>query len=236
MATGRDIITASLRLIGAIAPGESIEAAEAIDGLASLNRLLDSWSNDSLAAYVSPIEEFNLTPGVGSYTIGVGGAFNTQRPTKYNQATLKITNSGTPVEYMMQQATLEEWASIGQKSLSSNISNTFYVDVGYPLDTLLLWPVPSQASKIVLYTQKLLSTITTLDSPIVFPPGYERALVYNFAMEIAPEYGKAPSELIMNAAIESKAAFKRTNHKTINLRVDEALVPGPIFNIYRGDS
>lgn len=236
MATARDLITASLRLIGAIAPGESISAAEASDGLASLNRLLDSWSNDSLAAYISPIEEFALTPGVSSYTIGSGGAFNTQRPTKYNQATLKISNSGQPVEYPMQQATLTEWSSIKQKTLQSNIPNTFYVDVGYPLDTLLIYPVPSQPSSLVLYTQKLLTTLATLDESVVFPPGYERALVYNFAMEIAPEYGKQPSELILNAAIESKAAFKRNNHRELHLRVDAALTPGPIYNIYTGDS
>jgi len=233
--TGRDLIAASLRLIGAIAPGETMTAAEASEGLASLNRLIASWSNDSLAAYVLPIEEFALTPGVASYTIGIGGAFNTTRPTKYNQATLKISNSGQAIEYALQKATLSEWAALRQKTIESDIPNTFYIDAGYPLDKILLYPVPAQPSSIVLYTQKILTEIATLDANIVFPPGYERALVYNFAIDISPEYGKSPSEIIVAVAIESKAAFKRTNHKELHLRVDAALVSGPVFNIYTGD-
>ena len=43
MATARDLVTAALRLIGALASGEEPEAAEARDGLAALNRMLHGW-------------------------------------------------------------------------------------------------------------------------------------------------------------------------------------------------
>jgi hypothetical protein len=49
--TGRDLISASLRLIGAIAPGESPEASEASDALGTVNRMLDSWANEPLMLY-----------------------------------------------------------------------------------------------------------------------------------------------------------------------------------------
>ena len=234
--TGRDLVTASLRLIGAIAPGESITGAEASDGLASLNRLIDSWSNESLILYADTIEDFNLVAGTDSYTIGPSGDFNTVRPLAYNFAKLKMTNTTPNTEYPLRIATLEEWTLIRQKGLSSNIPNTVFFDVSYPLDTIRLYPVPSTVNKITLYTSKQLSSISSLDASISLPPGFERALVFNFALEIAPEYGKQPSELILKSATESKASIKRTNHKELHLRVDDALLGGGYYNIYIGDT
>lgn len=233
--TGRDLITASMRLIGAVASGETIAASEASDGLSSLNRLIDSWANESLVIYNDVTEEFNLTPSQQSYTIGSGGNFNTVRPMKYLDAKFKVTSTTPNAEYPLNELTLSEWASVRQKTLSTNISTDIYFDVNYPLDTIYLYPVPSAAAKLVLYTRKQLSNISTLDTNISLPPGYERALVYNFAVEISPEYGKPPSELVMMIANESKAALKRNNHKEMHLRVDEALVEPQRFNIYTGD-
>lgn len=43
MATARDVVTAALRLIGALAAGETADAPEAADGLAALNRMMHGW-------------------------------------------------------------------------------------------------------------------------------------------------------------------------------------------------
>ena len=60
MSTGRDIVTASLKKIGAIAPGDSISASEADDGIAELNRMLSSWSTEELMNLEAFIETLAL--------------------------------------------------------------------------------------------------------------------------------------------------------------------------------
>jgi hypothetical protein len=234
--TGRDLISASLRLIGAIAPGESIAANEATDGLASINRMLDSWSNESLLIYSRVREEFVLTPNTQSYTIGATGVFVTTRPMRIDQALIRVETSSPAIEYKLNILSLSEWASINQKASSSTIPTDIYIEGTYPNETVNLYPMPSAAYKVVLFSWKPLSTILTLDTAIAFPPGYERALVYNGAIELAPEYGKSVSPEVAKTAEESKSSIKRMNTKPSYLTVDRALISKGGFNIITGGS
>jgi len=60
-----------------------------------------------------------------------------------------------------------------------------------------------------------------INTNVDFPPGYIRALKYNLAVEIAPEYGKAISPLIREQAKTSKEGIKDTNNKNIPVLVSE---------------
>lgn len=73
MTTPLDIITRSLRAIGASAPGEQVPAADANDAFDMLNDLLDTNSNSTMMVpYVTEII-FNIVNNVYQYTIGQGG-------------------------------------------------------------------------------------------------------------------------------------------------------------------
>lgn len=233
--TGRDLVTASLRLIGAVAPGETIATNEAVDGLASVNRMIGSWSNEALMVYSRVNEEFDLVAGTQSYTIGTGGTFSTIRPLEVEQIKLKVGSGSTAIEYPIRILSQAEWASITQKGVSSNIVTDAYLEGTYPLETIHLFPNPSSAYKLIIWSLKQLSEIATLDSDISLPPGYEEALVYNAAIRLASEYGRTPNELVFNIAGDSKAALKRTNHKPAYLRADDALITPARFNIRTGD-
>jgi len=230
--TGRDLVTASLRLIGAIAPGESIEASEATDGLAAFNRMLDSWSLESLVIQKVTEAEIPLSIGVQDYSIGPSGDLIVDRPVKIEYAKLKLSTNTPPTYYPVRILSVSEWASIRQKSLQSTIPDCVFIEGTFPNETLRLFPVPNASSSLVLYYQSPLSSISTLDTQIVLPPGYERALVYNFAIEIASEYGKIPTEIVFKIATDSKASIKRNNHRPSFLRVDDALVSNNRYNIY----
>ncbi len=235
--TGRDLITASLRLIGAIAPGESIPAAEATDGLAALNRMIDSWSNESLLIYAKVREEFTLTASDGIYSMGTGGDFSTTRPVHIEEAAIEIVSASPTYEVpitIIRNAT--EWAAVISKDTTSELPQYLYAEGTYPTDTLNLYPVPTVANKLVLYSQKPLTTITALATSVSMPPGYERALIYNFAVEISPEYNRMVPDVVMQTAIDSKALIKRTNHKPSYLKCDPALLGKSSFNIYSGGS
>jgi hypothetical protein len=232
--TGRDLVTASLRLIGAIAPGESLEASEATDGLASINRMLDSWSNEGLLIYSNAKETFTLTPGTQSYTMGPSGNFNTTRPQKIEQVLLQINTTPVSTEYQCEILSLDEWTRILQKQISTPYPNSVYINYSYPLATLEFYPVPSVAYGLVIYSWKTLSRITGLDTTISLPPGYEEALIYNGSIRLAPEYGKTVSQEVAMVATDSKAAIKRINFEPAYLRCDDGMVKAGRFNILTG--
>lgn len=235
--TGRDLVTASLRLIGAAAPGESVSATEATDGLATLNRMISGFSNEKLMIYAKVREEFTLTANDGIYSMGSSGDFNTSRPQWIESATLEDQSQSPDVEIPIKIIrNASEWAEIISKDATSTYPRYLFNEKTYPTDTINLYPIPTAANKLVLYSVKPLTEISTLDTSVSVPAGYEECLIYNLAMRLAPEYGKQPSELVMMTAIESKASIKRVNHKPSFLKVDNALINSGVFDINTGEN
>src|SRR5574337_1078774 len=109
-----DLIKASIRLIGAYAPGETPPAEDLNDGLSALNIMLDSWFVDRTLVYAVTKENFPLVVGQSSYTIGTGGNFNTTRPFKIEGAYTRDSNSvDYPIEVTDNQ---NRYNLIGQKT------------------------------------------------------------------------------------------------------------------------
>lgn len=234
MATARDLIKNSLRIIGAIATGETPDASEAADGLTALNNLVDSWSNEKLIINQFVREEFTLTPGTQSYTLGATGVFVTSRPIKIESVSIEIQGSD-PYEVPIEIIDLDEWSRISDKALQSSIPTKLYVEGSFPNSTIYLWPVPANANKVVLYSRKPLTSLTSIDNDVLLPPGYLRALTYNLAVEIAPEYGKEPSNTVMMIAREAKENIKRTNIQAYIMDFDDALINRTTFDYETGE-
>jgi hypothetical protein len=68
-----DIISGSLRSIGALESGETPEPASANDALVLLNDMLDSWSNEKLMVFCVQELIHELTANQYIYTVGPGG-------------------------------------------------------------------------------------------------------------------------------------------------------------------
>lgn len=222
--TARDLITKSLKLIGVLSGNEAPSANEASDALSSLNDMLDLWSTQSLLIYAKTQEVFPLVASQQSYTMGPGGNFNTTRPQRIEEASLRINGTTTndlPVEIITQA----QWANITVKSVTSSIPTKLFEQNTYPLDTIYLWPVPSDLSKsLVLWSWKPLTNFATLDTVVNLPPGYNKTLKYNLGVELAPEYGKQVDPVIIAQAVGSKDDIKRMNSKTILLSQDASVV------------
>ena len=80
------LITASFRDIGALKMNEAPQAGEINDAMLDLNMLLDSWSVETLMVLASIMESFTLIPNKVSYQIGIGGDFNTSKPSRIDNA------------------------------------------------------------------------------------------------------------------------------------------------------
>jgi hypothetical protein len=90
MATARTITTGALTLIGVYAQGETPSAADAQDALRRLNLMVSSWRTQFGTVVAVERDVFTLTANQQTYTIGLGGAFNVQRPMTINGAGLLL--------------------------------------------------------------------------------------------------------------------------------------------------
>lgn len=224
MATVRDLINGSMRLIGALASGETASAEEAAEALESLNGMIEGWNLERLMTYAIERIDHTLTAGQQNYTIGVGGDINVPRPLRINEAYIKIPGTGPNLELPVQIVTDEEWAGITLKSTSSSIPWAMLNGNEYPLSVLSLWPVPDTANGLVLYVWSQINGFASINDTIVLPPGYLKALRYNLATELAPEYGAQISPAVAAIANDAKADIKRLNLPTMYMSFDDALL------------
>jgi hypothetical protein len=232
MTTIRQVCERSLRLIEENGAGMSMTAQQGADALEALISMLDSWSIQNNLVFTETRESFTLTANDGEYTIGTGGDFNTSRPVRISSAFVR-TEGGT--DYSLDIIGADEYALIADKD-ATGIPSTMYYDGNYPLGKVLLWPVPSAAYALHLTEEKPLSNFSDLDDVLSMPPGYERGIVYNLAIEIAPEYGKEPKGSVIKIAGESKKAIESANSLNNNetLEIDSGLMTTSSYNVYTG--
>ncbi len=234
MSTVSDLIKGSLRLLGAIAQGETPSSNASADALSALNDMLESWSNDGFLIYHQVIESLTLTASTASYTIGSSGAFNTTRPVRIANALVK--QSGSNDEIPIRIYNEDEWAQISDKTLTSILPHGIYYDPNFALGLIYVWPVPSATASLILYSDKPLSNFSLIADTVSLPPGYKEAMRYNLAVRLAPEYGRPISQDIAMIASESKAAIMRTNNEPVYMQSDVFGLVGDKkqFNIYTG--
>lgn len=227
MTEARGIIKAAMRKAGILTKTQDPSADEAMDGLQALNNMISSWSNDSMVIYSRTLQPFTLTANQRDYTIGTGGDFNTERPIKVIAAYVNVGG----LDYPLVLIDDESYADIVFKNIGS-IPEFLNFTNGYPLATIRLWPFPAADYTLSLLTEKQLTSLASLDTVINLPPGWERALIYNLAIEIASEYGQELPDTVPMIAKESKSEIR---YAIMTARsMDYLPGPGTLGNIYNG--
>lgn len=232
MATAADLVKSSLRLAGIIASGETPSSSEQSDSIDVLNDILEEWSNDGYILYEKTIEEFTFVPSQGLYTIGSGANFNTTRPMQILEALVK--EASDDFETRIRIYNTQEWAEVGLKSTESELPVGVFYNSKFPNGELNFWPVPSVANTLILYSLKPLSSVVAATT-LSYPPGYNKALKYTLATELAPEFGRPSNPKIEDVATKAKAAIQRSNFEPVYLSSDAAkLTNRGRYNILTG--
>jgi hypothetical protein len=91
--TPLDIVSRSLKDIGALEAGETPTADAAQDAFDMLNDLIDQWSNESMLPYYKTEIVFPVTPNVTQYTIGPGGSIGAAFTGSISGTTLTVAAS-----------------------------------------------------------------------------------------------------------------------------------------------
>ncbi len=237
MTTALDIISDSLSEARVYAPGETVGAADSALCLRLLNRMMDSWSNETLACFATLTQSGVLVPGSAAYNVGPGSTFQATRPINIADgqgAAYLQDNLGNnyPVDVVPQDV----WNQIGNRTTTSNIPDTLFYDPQFPVAVLNLFPVPTIAYTLYWVATLQLQEFPNLTTVVSLPAGYEDALVHNLTIRLKPHFkGAQIDPVIIELASQTKAAVKRTNIKAVESSYDGVIVgkASGTYNIYR---
>lgn len=228
--TGNDLIASALRLIGILSSGEVPSPEESNDAFMILNQMLDEWSADRGTIFtVTRQGPYNLTGGQQTYYLGPqGGPFQldpVRTPKIDGIGVIVLTNPIQPLELPMDYLTKDQWAAIPVKNIASALPLKVWDDQGFPFRTLNVYPVPNVQVQMVVYAWVALTQFPDLFTDMVFPPAYLKALRYNLAIDLAPEYGvDNVSQAVVAQAGSSKMKLLEMNLPLLDLRCDPMLV------------
>lgn len=225
------LIEGALKLIGALSAGETLAPEDGNDGLVRLNELIDSWATDRLLVQNIVRAEYALTGSQAAYTIGPGGDFDQVWPEFINDAGMVLEVNGDDHELPLCLLSARDYAAIPNKAQEGPIPTAIYYDRAYSsgLGTINVWLVPdgTETVSLALYTPNVLSQFASLHTTYAFAPGYARALRYNLALDLLPEYPRADQAIIAlveREANKAKVAIKLPNYQPLIMTGDPALV------------
>ncbi len=230
MATARDLVYSSLRLLHVTPSGETPGPDEAADAITALSDLLEQWSLERLMVYQQTNETFTWPAATTSRTIGATGDFTTTRPTKITHAFLRDAKGS---DRSLDIITNEEYQGSHRKTDQGSWASCLMYNPSFPNGTLFLLPVPNQALTLGIASLTALTSVT-LDTTLSLPPGYAQALRYNLAVRLAPEYGRTIPPEIAAIAKESKAAIEVVNQPEFRMQNDLDGFGGGCFDIQTG--
>ena len=218
MTTASDICTNALQDLGVVALEETPSSAELAKALKKLNNMIETWNTESTMIYNYEALVFPFVANQAAYTLGTGGNWSTARPVKIVDITIRDQNN---IDLPCKIATEQEYSAIITKTVASGFPICVYDDDNFPLKTLTFWPVPASANySAALWAWLPLSSALTLATAVSLPPGYERALTSNLAIELAPSMGATASNELIQIALSSKQAIERENYKVRELGID----------------
>lgn len=73
-----------------------------------------------------------------------------------------------------------------------------------------------------------------LTTDVALPPGWERAVVANLALELSPYYGREPNEVVVAMARSALAMIKRLAWQPTEAKMDPMFVRSGGYDLYRG--
>jgi hypothetical protein len=223
MTTALSFIQRSLRLANVVGDGQTPSSEDAANGLEWLNDMLDSWSAESLMVYAQVPDVVTLTAGQSVYTIGAGGDFNIARPVRLRSVTQTVQGVTFPVDIINQ----DEYDTITLRTLTQQLTRYVLYTNSAPLGTLTFWPTPSATISATLWSDEVLSSVPSLTTDLVFPPGYSEAIRTNLALRFCMEYGLRPSAETVALAAAGRARIKKANRTPTVSEYDTALIGAP---------
>ncbi len=201
MATARDIVEQAFKKLGVMTEGKTLSAYDAQSGLDAFNNLVSSWSEEGLPIPNRTEVQVTVTAAQSSYTIGSGGDFAIDWPVEIES--LYLRRNG--VDYTIVPIDKKTYDRFSPKD-TEGIPDWFYYELKYPLGIIYFELRPS-VNDVLNFTNLVpISEAADLSTTLNLPLAYNRALIWNTALELEPEYPTSGTafQKLNNRAEESK--------------------------------
>lgn len=160
-----------------------------------------------------------------SYT--VPGDLIIPRPLRIRNSYTRVTTSAAAgLDYWFDcEVSFERYKEIGYKTVPGPWPYEAAYLPTFPYGSLRIYPNPTIAGQVFLYTDILLANLTSTTQLLNLPQGYARSLGKLLSLELCPMFGKTPSPQLISQAKEAKDVLKAQNSEpVVTLRYDSDLV------------
>jgi hypothetical protein len=219
--TANKIIAQALGLIGVRSSADPVSGADAAIALERLNTLLDAWRVQSLFAYATQAITGALPANTATRTIGpTGDLVVDPRPMRI-EAGSKYTVGGQ--DYPITPITQAQYESISLKTVGGMGPDVVFYNPTLPNGVLSFYPLSGNGCTLSLVALVQVSQFADLTTDYTLSPGYERALVFSLAEEVAPDFERDAPPVVVRGARNARRMIQRANHDVPQL--DVANVP-----------
>lgn len=227
MATVTELLSRTLRKVGALESGQTADPDDILDCLDYFNDLLEQWTLEDLMLYAVELITVPIVNGTISYTIGPTGDIVVLRPIEVLFAKAR---DSAGLDTLVSVIDYQNYESIRQKTnANTTIPNVVAYNPTQPNGTLLVYPSPSSSYTLYLGVNKQLITLTAADlgTEFSFPIGYRKCVIDCLAPLVCLEFGrKELLEELKQDARDSKLIIKRKNKKNTTMTLDRSFLTG----------
>ena len=221
MPTASSMIFSGLVMLNEKRIGGKFSTAEGTYYLDRLNAMLESWSASRTFVYQVSTESFALTASTGTYTVGSSATFSTAtRPIRIVNAYHRWTSTyDSPVRIIP----FDSYAAITDKDATADVIEFLYYDQGLTAEgygTIKVWPVPNNSTTLFIESWRQLQNFGNISTIVALPPGYQRAIESNFAIEVSPGTGLPVDQTLVKVARDSMSIIRSFNAPEAVMRID----------------
>lgn len=193
------IIEMSLKQLGILAAGESVQGNELADALITLEGLLSQWATQKLYIYKSTDVVIPLS-GVNSYTVGPLAA-----------------DIAADIQGVSDKAFLDDQeVTLIRDTNNSKPDAQVVYSIGVPNWTFTVLTTGDEL-RIKVYS---LPVDLVAQNELIVPSNYQRALILSLAVELAPMFGIEPTQMLLLNQRNAIEMLKRSNTTPLYVKND----------------
>lgn len=233
MADVRAFCSDALKVLGVLAPGQTMPDEHAEDALVQFTRMCKAFNAKRLTIGSYTRTTYAWPSATSSRTIGATGQLVGTRPLWLNNASV-IPNGQTNEVPLGRPMTRQEYADITDKAATAGWFSRYLFEPAAPDALITVYPVPTAAVTLVLYPPVPLESSVTLDTTVTVLDAWEEHLQYQLAKRLAVIFKQPWTALLESLAHDAKTRAEIANVRVEPQRNDRSLVGRGSFDIESG--